>query len=66
MARTTKLEPAELKYPNGGGLEVIRATKSNIKNAETQLMEARHNLERLKLKQKHSEQSAPRTAKRAK
>ena len=63
MARTTKLEPAELKYPNGGGLEIIRATKTNIRSAEAQLMEARHHLERLQLKQKHSEQSKPKTTK---
>ena len=63
MAQNTKLEPAELKYPNGGGLEIIRATKTNIKSAEVQLMEARHHLEKLQLKQKHAGQSKPSTPK---
>jgi len=66
MAQNTKLEPAELKYPNGGGLEIIRATKTNIKNAEVQLMEARHNLEKLQLKKKHAEQAKPKSAGKAK
>jgi len=53
--KNTKLEPAELKYPAGGGLKILKATASNIKAAEQQLLEARHNLERLKLKEKHTQ-----------
>ena len=60
---TTKLEPASLKYPDGGGMKVLRATSNNIKAAEQQLMEARHNLERLKLKERHTQSKTSKKAK---
>jgi hypothetical protein len=60
--KQTKLAPAPLKYPNGGGLKAITGASAAVKKAEVNAMEAKHALERAKLKEKHSKPAAPRPA----
>ena len=59
--RLDKLAPAPLKYPAGGGLK--RASATNLKKAEVNLMEARHAFEKLQLQAKHAAPKNPRPAK---
>ena len=49
----TKLDPAPLKYPNGGGISAM-ATKPKSQSLELEAMEAKHAAEIQKLKEKHA------------
>lgn len=52
--KQTKLAPAPLAYPNGGGLKRITGASAAVKKAEIAHLEAKHALEKAKLKEKHS------------
>lgn len=49
----TKLEPAPLKYPNGGGLKNM-ASKPKSQSLEMDAMKAKHEVELQKLREKHA------------
>lgn len=49
----TKLEPAPLAFPNGGGLKAMTARKNEIKDKQIKLAHAKHELELAKIEQQH-------------
>ena len=54
----TKLEPAPLKYPNGGGLNTM-ASKPKSQELEIDALLAKHKVEIAKLKEKHAAANTP-------
>ena len=56
----TKLKPAPLAYPNGGGLAAMANKPRASQKLEVEAMEAKHKAELAKLKEKHAKESAPR------
>ena len=55
----TKLKPAPLAYPNGGGLAAMANKPRASQRLEVEAMEAKHAAELAKLKEKHSKENAP-------
>ena len=54
----TKLKPAPLKYPNGGGLQAAGKPKSQ--QLEMDALKAKHEVELQKLREKHAASNKPR------
>ena len=50
----TKLKPAPLAYPNGGGLASMATKPRASQKLEVEAMEAKHAAELAKLKEKHA------------
>jgi len=57
----TKLKPAPLAYPNGGGLAAMANKPRASQKLEVEAMEAKHKAELSKLKEKHAKENAPKT-----
>jgi hypothetical protein len=55
----TKLKPAPLKYPNGGGLAAMATKPRASQKLEVEAMEAKHAAELAKLKEKHAAANKP-------
>ena len=64
----TKLKPAPLKYPDGGGLKAMATKPRASQQLEVEAMEAKHKVELAKLKEKHAKEnsSKPLTSKASK
>jgi hypothetical protein len=60
--RDTKLKPAEIKYPNGGGLKYMAQGPASQK-LEVEAMQKKHELEIAKLKEKHASANKPKPIK---
>lgn len=57
--RETKLKPAEIKYPNGGGLKAMANKRTTTQSLEMDLLQKKHELEMAKLKEKHAAANKP-------
>jgi hypothetical protein len=57
MAKTTRLKPAPVKYPNGGGLKSALA-KANPRVVATQkeVLKAKHKADKVKFEEKYGPQ----------
>jgi hypothetical protein len=55
----TKLKPAPLAYPNGGGLAAMANKSKPSQKLEVDAMEAKHKAELAKLKEKHAKDNKP-------
>lgn len=62
----TKLEPAPLKYPNGGGLKTMAQKAPASQKLEMEALQKKHEVEVQKLKEKHASANKPKAAKTAK
>ena len=58
----TKLEPAPLKFPNGGGLKSM-ATAPKSQKLEVEALQKKHEMEIQKLKEKHAAANKPKPVK---
>ena len=56
----TKVKPAPLAYPNGGGLKYM-ATAPKSQKLEMDALKAKHAVEVQKLKEKHASSTKPKT-----
>lgn len=54
----TRLKPASLKYPNGGGLKAM-ATAPKSQKLEMEALQKKHEVEIQKLKEKHAASIKP-------
>jgi hypothetical protein len=54
----TKLKPAPLKFPNGGGLKAM-ATGPKSQKLEMEALQKKHEVEMQKLKEKHAAANKP-------
>ena len=54
----TKLKPAPLKFPNGGGLKAM-ATAPKSQKLEMEALQKKHEVEIQKLKEKHAASNKP-------
>jgi hypothetical protein len=52
MARTTKLEPAPLAYPSGGGLAAMAEQRNKVKKLEHQKIDLEAQIKHAKLNEK--------------
>ena len=59
VAKRTKLEPAPLAYPNGGGLKAMGKGITERQRLERQLMELQHQLNLKKLGERHTKENTP-------
>jgi hypothetical protein len=55
----TKLKPAPVKFPNGGGLSAMANKPRESQRLEVEAMEAKHKAELAKLKEKHANENKP-------
>lgn len=55
----TKIHPAPLAYPNGGGLQAMASKKPESQKLEFEALEAKHKVEMAKLKEKHANANKP-------
>jgi len=55
----TKLTPAPLAYPNGGGLKIMGNKPRESQKLEVEALEAKHKAELAKLKEKHAKENKP-------
>lgn len=56
----TKLEPAPLKYPNGGGIKAMTGrTAPKSQKLEIEALKKKHEVELAKLQEKHSNVNSP-------
>jgi len=55
----SKLEPAPLAYPNGGGIAAMASKKPQSQRLELEALEAKHKVDIAKLKEKHAKANAP-------
>ena len=55
---SSKLTPAPLTYPNGGGLSAMAQKPRASQKLEVEAMEAKHKAELAKLKEKHAKESS--------
>jgi hypothetical protein len=62
----TKLDPAPLAYPNGGGLKAMGTKPRESQRLEVEALEAKHKAEIARLKEKHSKENKPVTSKAVK
>jgi hypothetical protein len=60
----TKLEPAPLAYPNGGGIAAMASKKPESHRLEVEALAKKHEAEMAKLKEKHAKINAPMGAKK--
>jgi len=54
----SKLLPAPVKFPNGGGLSAMSSKPRESQQLEVEAMEAKHKAELAKLKEKHAKESS--------
>jgi len=59
----TKLKPAPVKYPDGGGLASMATQPKESHKLEVEAMEAKHKAELAKLKERHAKVNNPKAAK---
>ena len=59
----TKLEPAPLKYPNGGGLKTMAQKAPASQKLEMEALQKKHEVEVQKLKEKHAAANKPKPTK---
>jgi hypothetical protein len=59
----TKILPAPLAYPNGGGLKTMANKKPESQKLEMEALEAKHKVEIAKLSEKHAKSNKPVKAK---
>jgi hypothetical protein len=57
----TKLKPAPLKFPNGGGLASMATKPRASQKLEVEALEAKHAAELAKLKEKHMSENKPKS-----
>jgi len=62
----TKLDPAPLAYPNGGGLKAMATKPRESQRLEVEALEAKHSAELARLTEKHSKENKPVTSKAVK
>ena len=62
----SKLGPAPLTYPNGGGLKAMATKPRASQKLEVEAMQAKHEAELAKLKEKHANEYKPKPLKAAK
>lgn len=55
----TKLSPAPLAYPNGGGLAQMATKPKESQKLEFEALEAKHKVEKAKLQEKHAAVNKP-------
>jgi hypothetical protein len=55
----TKVAPAPLAYPNGGGLKMTANKPRESQRLEVEALEAKHKAEIAKLKEKHASVNSP-------
>jgi hypothetical protein len=56
----TKLEPAPLKYPNGGGIKAMTSRQApKSQKLEIEALKKKHEVELAKLQEKHSSVNSP-------
>lgn len=55
----TKLKPAPVTFPDGGGLSAMATKPRESQQLEVDAMEAKHKAELAKLKEKHSKENKP-------
>jgi hypothetical protein len=56
----TKLEPAPLKYPNGGGLKAMTSRQTpKSQKLEVEALKKKHEAELARLQEKHSKVNSP-------
>ena len=60
----TKLKPAPLAFPNGGGLKAMANKKPESQRLEVEALAKKHEAEMAKLKEKHASQNKPMGVKR--
>lgn len=54
----TRLKPAPLTYPNGGGLASMATKPRQSQKLEVEAMQKKHEAELAKLKEKHSKENS--------
>jgi len=59
----TKIEPAPLTYPNGGGLKNMANTAPVSQKLEVEALKKKHEVELAKLQEKHAAANKPKTVK---
>lgn len=59
MAKITKLDPAPLPFPNGGGLAAMAKGANQRQRLERELMELTHKVNLLKLSERHTKENTP-------
>ena len=52
--RPTKLKPAPLAFPNGGGLEHMTSQSNKVKEQEIRVAEEQHKLKIAQIEAKHA------------
>jgi hypothetical protein len=57
----TKLKPAPLKYPNGGGIAAMAKKAPASQKLEVEALQKKHEVEIAKLREKHSSANKPMT-----
>ena len=55
----TKLKPAPVTFPDGGGLSAMTTKPRESQQLEVEAMEAKHKAELAKLKEKHASSNKP-------
>jgi len=55
----TKLKPASVPYPNGGGLAAMNKRQSTAQKLEVEAMQKTHEAELARLKEKHATENKP-------
>jgi hypothetical protein len=55
----TKLEPAPLSFPDGGGLKAVATRGNKIKQQEIRVAEEQHKLKLAQIEEKHKPKATP-------
>jgi len=55
----TKLKPAPVPYPNGGGLAALNKRQSTAQKLEVEALQKQHEAELARLKEKHVAENKP-------
>ena len=55
----TKLKPAPVPYPNGGGLAAMNKRQSSAQKLEVEALQKQHEAELARLKEKHVNENKP-------
>ena len=59
----TKIKPAPLAYPDGGGLKTMANRTPESQKLEMEALEAKHKVEKAKLAEKHAAANKPKPMK---
>jgi hypothetical protein len=60
---STKLEPAKLAFPNGGGLKAMANKTPASQKLEMEALKKKHEVDIAKLQEKHAKANKPQTSK---